>query len=78
MNYQTYPPHADLESLVNFYWSLEVPAMVEPQRQRIIPSGCLEMAFIFGDDIRRYTSENEFVIQPRSMVLGQITEPVFY
>lgn len=77
MNYQIYQPHPDLESLVKFYWTLEVPPMVENQRQRIIPSGCLEMAFILGDDIKRYTSEDEFVIQPRSMVLGQITEPFY-
>ncbi len=35
------------------------------------------MAFILGDDIKRYTSDNEFVIQPRAMVLGQITQPFF-
>ncbi len=77
MNYQTYQPHPDLESLVKYYWTLEVPATESTQRQRIIPDGCLEMAFILGDDIKRYTSEDEFVIQPRSMVLGQITEPFF-
>ena len=77
MNYQMYQPHPDLEPLIKFYWTLEVPATVETQRQCIIPSGCLEMAFILGDDIKRYTSESEFVIQPRSMVLGQITEPFY-
>lgn len=77
MNYQEYQPHPDLQSLVKCYWTLEVPAARGPQRQRIIPDGCLEMAFILGDDIKRYTSEDEFVIQPRSMVLGQITEPFF-
>lgn len=35
------------------------------------------MAFILGDDIKRYTSDDEFVIQPRAMVLGQITQPFF-
>lgn len=77
MDYQTYQTHPDLESLVKFYWTLEVPASEATQRQRIIPSGCLEMAFILGDDIKRYTSHDEFVIQPRAMVLGQITEPFF-
>ena len=77
MNYQIYQPHPDLESLVKCYWTLEVPASVEAQKQRIIPDGCLEMAFILGDDIKRYSSEDEFVIQPRLMVLGQITEPFF-
>jgi hypothetical protein len=77
MNYQTYKPHPDLESLISFYWTLEVPADYEAKRQRIIPDGSIEMAFILGDDIKRYTSENEFIIQPRAMVLGQTIEPFF-
>ncbi|NER15075.1 helix-turn-helix domain-containing protein [Leptobacterium flavescens] len=77
MNYQTFQPHPDLASLVNCYWILEVPAENDSQKQRIIPDGCIEMAFILGDDIKRFTSEDEFILQPRSMVLGQITEPFY-
>lgn len=54
---------------------LEVPAEGGSQRQRIVPDGCLEMIFILGDDIKRYTSENDFILQPRAVVIGQITEP---
>ncbi len=75
MNYQTFQPHPDLESLVSCYWTLEVPAENEAKRQRIIPDGCIEMAFILGDDIKRYISQDEFIIQPRAMVLGQTIEP---
>lgn len=75
MNYQTFEPHPDLASLVKCYWTLEVPAETNSQRQRIVPDGCLEMIFILGDDIKRYTSENEFIIQPRALIVGQITEP---
>jgi AraC-like DNA-binding protein len=77
MNYQTFRPHADLESLVKCHWTLEVPAEQGAQRQRIIPDGCMEMVFILGDDIKRYISDDEFVIQPRAMVLGQITGPFY-
>lgn len=77
MNYQTFEPHPDLESLVKCYWSLEVPAEENSQKQRIIPDGCIEMAFILGDDIKRYTSEDEFILQPRAMVLGQTIEPFY-
>ena len=63
MNYQTFQPHSDLESLISCYWSLEVPSETNAQKQRIIPDGTIEMAFILGDDIKRYTSENEFIIQ---------------
>ena len=33
--------------------------------------------FILGDDIKRYTSQNEFILQPRAMVLGQTIEPFY-
>ncbi|WP_136468503.1 AraC family transcriptional regulator [Flagellimonas onchidii] len=77
MNYQTYQPHPDLESLVSCYWTLEVPAADEAQRQRIIPDGKIEMAFIFGDDIKRYTTGSNFILQPRAFVLGQTLEPFY-
>ena len=77
MDYQTYEAHTDLNTLVSCYWTLEVPEQPEPQKQRIVPDGCIEMAFILGDDIKRYTSENEFILQPRAMVLGQTIEPFY-
>ncbi|MFK7806385.1 MAG: DUF6597 domain-containing transcriptional factor [Saprospiraceae bacterium] len=77
MDYQTFQPHADLESLISCYWTLQVPAESSAQKQRIVPDGCIEMAFILGDDIKRYTSEKEFILQPRAMVLGQTTEPFY-
>ncbi|WP_434036275.1 AraC family transcriptional regulator [Formosa sp. 4Alg 33] len=77
MNYQTFEPHSDLKSLVSCYWTLEVPKQCEPQKQRIVPDGCIELAFILGDDIKRYTSEKDFIIQPRAMVLGQTIEPFY-
>jgi AraC-like DNA-binding protein len=75
MNYQTFPPSSGLASLIKCYWSLEVPAGMHPQKQRIIPDGCMEMIFILGDDIRRYTSEEDFIIQPRAVVIGQLSRP---
>lgn len=75
MNYQTFQPHSDLASVVKCYWILEVPADMNSQRQRIIPDGCIEMIFVLGEDVKRYTTGDEFIIQPRAMILGQITEP---
>lgn len=77
MNYQTFQPNANLEALVSCYWTLEVPTEIDAQKQRIIPDGTIEMAFILGDDIKRYTSGDKFIIQPRAMVLGQTTESFF-
>lgn len=75
MNYQTFRPTNDLDPLIKCYWTLEVPAEYNSEKQRIIPDGCMELIFILGDDIKRYTSESEFIIQPKAMVVGQITEP---
>ncbi len=77
MNYQTFQPRTNLESLISCYWTLEVPATDNPQRQRIIPDGTIEMAFILGDDIKRYTTEDNFILQPRAMVLGQTIDPFY-
>ncbi len=77
MNYETFAPHPDLDAIVKCHWILEVPADPETPKQRVIPDGCVEMCFILGDDVKRFTSERDFIIQPRAMVLGQITKPYF-
>ena len=77
MKYQSFEPQPDLASLVKCYWTLEVPAHEAVQRQLVIPDGCIEMTFLFGADIRRYISDDEFVIGPRETILGQITK-TFY
>jgi AraC-like DNA-binding protein len=77
MNYQTYKPHKDLESIVKFYWTLEVPFDIKNQKQKIIPDGCIEMTFNLGDKIKRYTSEAEFIFNPNAMVMGQRTKSYY-
>lgn len=77
MNYQTYKPHKELESIVKFYWTLEVPFDPNNQKQKIVPDGCIEMTFNFGDKIKRYTSENDFILHPNAMVMGQRTKSYF-
>jgi AraC-like DNA-binding protein len=74
MIYHTYVPHPDLAALVKFYWTLEVPFDPANEKQKIIPDGCVEMTFNFADGIKRYTSENEYIVHPRVMVMGQRTK----
>lgn len=74
MNYQTYKPNPNLESIVKFYWTLEVPFDPKNKKQKIVPDGCIEMTFNFGDKIKRYTSETEFILHPNAMVMGQRTK----
>lgn len=74
MNYQTFKPNKDLASIVKFYWTLEVPFDPKNQKQKILPDGCIEMTFNFGDNIKRYTSETDFIFHPNAMVMGQRTK----
>lgn len=77
MNYSRFQPSKDLASFVKFFWTLEVSPEESAEKQRVVPDGCIEMAFILGDDIKRYTSENDYIIQPRAMVLGQTLAPFY-
>jgi AraC-like DNA-binding protein len=74
MNYQTYPPSDDLSALIKCYWTLEVPAEMRGMRQRILPDGCIDMTFNFGDDVKRILPDDSAVVQPRAMILGQMTQ----
>lgn len=73
MNYQVYTPAAELQSLVKCYWTLEDEASALPVRQRVVPDGCMEMIFHYGDLYRQYLEDGSSLIQPRSFVFGQIT-----
>ena len=77
MNYQTFQPQSDLEALVNFYWTLEVPYDANNQKQKIIPDGFIEMTFNLKDPIKRYTSETEYILHPPAMVMGQRTKSYY-
>ncbi|MBX2917165.1 MAG: AraC family transcriptional regulator [Cyclobacteriaceae bacterium] len=75
MEYKTFKPQKDLETIVKYYWTLKVPFDTANQKQKIIPDGCIEMTFNFGDKIKRFISEYEYIINPDAMVMGQRTKP---
>lgn len=76
MNYQTFQPHQDLVSLIKCYWILESPKEENPQRQTIVPDGCMEMIFHYGDLYKQYMDNGDGIVQPRSCVFGQLTQPL--
>ena len=73
MEYQCYNPRPDLQYVVKCFWTLEMDAQSTPSRQRIIPDGCMEMIFHFGDPYRQFFEDGSCITQPRSFVFGQIT-----
>jgi AraC-like DNA-binding protein len=76
MEYQTFEPNKDLSNLVKCYWTLESPKEENPQRQTIVPDGCMEMIFHYGDLYKQYTENGSTIIQPRCFVTGQLTKPL--
>jgi AraC-like DNA-binding protein len=66
----------ELAMLVKCYWLLEDPADEAIGKQSIVPDGCIEMIFHYGDLYRQYTEDGNIVIQPRYFVIGQLTRPL--
>ncbi|MDR2238115.1 MAG: helix-turn-helix domain-containing protein [Chryseobacterium sp.] len=76
MDYRTFPPHPDLSALIKCYWTLESPEEKIPQQQTIVPDGCMEMIFHYGDLYKQYMDDGSPILQPRSCVFGQLTRPL--
>ncbi len=76
MNYQTFEPGKELRSFVKCYWTLESPKEEYPQKQTIVPDGCMEMIFHYGDLYKQYTENGKNSLQPRCFVIGQLTRPL--
>lgn len=73
MDYNTFPPGVELNSIIKCYWTLEGPIEPSPQKQRIVPDGCMEMIFHLGDNYIQYLQDGSTIVQPKSFVFGQIT-----
>ncbi|WP_199141662.1 helix-turn-helix domain-containing protein [Pedobacter sp. ASV12] len=73
MDYQTFEVSPEINAFVKCAWTLESPALATEQRQTIVPDGCMEMIFHYGDLYRQYRNEEEFIVQPRCFVFGQLT-----
>lgn len=76
MNYQTFEPDQDLTAFIKCYWTLESPKEETPEKQTIVPDGCMEMIFHYGDLYKQYLNNGNSIIQPRCFVIGQLTRPL--
>lgn len=76
MNYEVFEPNTDLSELVKCYWTLESPKEETPEKQTIVPDGCMEMIFHYGDLYKQYIEDNQTIIQPKCFVIGQLTRPL--
>jgi len=76
MIYQTFEPGQELSTIIKCYWTLESPEEKTPEKQTIVPDGCMEMIFHYGDMYSQYLENGNKLIQPRCFVFGQLTRPL--
>lgn len=76
MNYETFEPRHELTTLVKCYWTLESAKGETAEKQTIVPDGCMEMIFHYGDLYKQYTGNGKSIIQPKCFVIGQLTAPL--
>ncbi len=76
MNYQTFEPTKNLSTQIRCYWTLESTKEETSERQTIVPDGCMEMVFHYGNLYRQYTENGNSIIQPKCFVIGQLTRPL--
>jgi len=75
MHYQTFEPSNELSAIVKCYWTLD-SLNNNTDRQTVVPDGCMEMIFHYGDLYKQYLDNGGSILQPRSFVIGQLTRPL--
>jgi AraC-like DNA-binding protein len=75
MDHQIFEPNNDLATLVKCYWTLESQKDKTPERNTIVPDGCMKMIFHYGDLYKQYTGNGNSITLPRCFVIGQLTRP---
>ena len=73
MRYAEYPPWPRFQPIVDRYWILEGVGSGAPEG--VIPDGCVEIIFHYGDRFFRHRNDGLVERQPSSVIAGQITEP---
>jgi AraC-like DNA-binding protein len=73
MDYNIYTPGTALSPFIKCFWTLASPATTRLNKQRIVPDGCMEMIFHYGDLYKQYAGDGSYIIQPRCFVFGQVS-----
>lgn len=72
MHYEEFEPEEQLKPYVKCFWMLESDDPGPHEKQRIFPDGSIEWIFHYRDLFRKYTDENQFIIQPNCFLHGQL------
>lgn len=74
MEYSTFVPNPQLQQVVECYWIVEGS---DTFTQKIIPDGCSELIFHFGDRYKVHLEGKPQTLQSPSIVAGQLSAPLF-
>lgn len=77
MEYREYLPEESLRDVIRCYWMLrgnhsDESAAPEPA----LPDGSPELIFALADPFRAMAEDGSYIVQPMSMLVGQITRPL--
>jgi AraC-like DNA-binding protein len=75
MIHHIFEPNQDLATLVKCYWTLESPKEKTPEKNIIVPDGCMKLIFHYGDLYKHYTENKTSFLLPRCFLIGQLTRP---
>jgi AraC-like DNA-binding protein len=73
MNYSTFIPNANLQHVIECYWSVDGN---DTEQQKIIPDGFPEIIFHFGDRYELIDENGVASLQEKMLVSGQISRPI--
>ena len=74
MIFRQYSPSKALSGYIKCYWILE-SEFVPDEPERILPDGCTELIFHYGDQYERISEEGA-TEQPKNLLVGQIKRAI--
>jgi AraC-like DNA-binding protein len=74
VNYIEQKPQPALSEKVECFWFAASNAEPAGDPERVLPDGCLEWIFHLGAPFGRLNAANEWELQPRSFVVGELTQ----
>jgi AraC-like DNA-binding protein len=77
MRYSEIQPIPALSRFLECFWILEHETSVGAvQPERLLPDGCVELILNFGDSFEEHKDDGQKELQPRHLIVGQMTQPV--
>lgn len=77
MRYGELKPTLSLQPFVECFWTLEGDGSTgSSPPERILPDGCVELILNFGDRFLQHGENNQRELQPRHLLVGQMTGPI--